>query len=77
MLKGASGVVVTPLGNPLTFTVTVPVNPSTAVAATVAGPLVVPCAVRIEDGNTEKLKSGVSTMFKVRLAECANDPLVP
>jgi hypothetical protein len=53
------------------------VNPSTAVAATVAGPLVVPCAVRIEDGNTEKLKSGVSTMFKVRLAECANDPLVP
>jgi hypothetical protein len=48
-----------PSGNPLTVTVTAPVNPFTALSETVTGDVVAPTWVETEEGETAILKSPV------------------
>jgi hypothetical protein len=67
---------VAPVGNPLTLNPTVPVNPFNAPTFTVyvvPPPTVIVC----EDGVAETVKSGAPVTFKVTVALCVSEPLVP
>ncbi len=53
------GDAVSPDGSPSIVTATEPTKPFSAVAETATAELVAPCATEIEDGETDKLKSGL------------------
>jgi len=76
VLAGLNAEAVTPLGRPVTDSITLPVKPFCGVTVMVLV-LLEPCMRLL--GDAESLKSGMAAAFTVRLsvAVCVNMPEVP